>query len=79
MRICSIGARAAPPEDFGGVHGYQALIHHLIHPEKDGYIELLEWLGADYDPEQIDLKTVNKALKGLVRYIKKFDEGNGLK
>ena len=51
---CFDGARAAPHEDCGGIHGYQELIHHLRHPEKDGYIELLEWLDDDYDPENFD-------------------------
>lgn len=76
---CLDGERAAPPEDCGGIDGYNDLIHHLFHPEKDGYIELLEWLGDDYNPEQIDLKAVNRELKGLVTYIKEFDEGNGLR
>ncbi len=75
---CLDGARAAPPEDCGGIDGYQELIHHRCHPEKDGYIELIEWLGDEYDPELFDLKVVNKELKGLTKYIKEFDEGNGL-
>lgn len=76
---CLDGARAAPPEDCGGIDGYKELIHHLLYPEKDGYLGLLEWLGDDYDPEQIDLKAVNKQLMGLVKYIKEFDEGNGFR
>jgi hypothetical protein len=55
------------------------LIHHRYHPEEDGYIELIEWLGDEYDSELFDLKAVNKELRGLVKYIKEFDEGNGLK
>jgi hypothetical protein len=76
---CLDGARNAPPEDCGGVHGYHELIHHRYHPEEDGYIELIEWLGDEYDSELFDLKAVNKELRGLVKYIKEFDEGNGLK
>jgi hypothetical protein len=76
---CIAGARSAPPEDCGGVHGYQELIHHRFHPEKDGYIELLEWLDDDYDPEKFDLKLVNRELRGLAKYIKEFDNENGLK
>ena len=75
---CHDGARAAPPEDCGGIDGYQELIHHRYHPEKDGYIELIEWLGDEYDPELFDLKVVNKELKGLTKYSKELDEGNGL-
>lgn len=75
---CLDGARSAPPEDCGGVYGYRELVHHLKHPEKDGYIELLEWLGEEYDPERFDLAVVNRELKGLAKYIREFDEGNGL-
>ena len=75
---CLDGARAAPPEDCGGVHGYKELIHHLLYPEKDGYIELLEWLDDDYDSEAFDLHGVNMQLKSLAKYIRTFDEENGL-
>jgi hypothetical protein len=73
---CVDGKRAAPPEDCGGVPGYTEFMHHLKHPEKDGYIELLEWLGDEYDPERFDLAEVNKELKGLDKYIRAFDKGN---
>ena len=75
---CLDGERSAPPEDCGGKSGYHELIHHRLHPEKDGYLELLEWLDEDYDPELFDLKKVNKELKGLTKYINEFDEGNDL-
>jgi hypothetical protein len=75
---CLDGARAAPPEDCGGIDGYNELIHHRCHPEKDGYIGLLEWLGDDYDSELFDLKKVNRELKGLAKYIKEFDKENDL-
>ena len=76
---CIDGGRNAPPEDCGGIHGYQQLIQHRYHPERDGYIDLLEWLGDEYDPEHFDLVDVNKRLKGLAKYIREFEEGNGLK
>jgi len=75
--LCLDGARIIM-EDFGGVGGYQELIHHRYHPEKEGYIELLEWLD-DYDPENFDLKEVNKGLRGLAKYIRSFDEENDLR
>jgi hypothetical protein len=78
-RRCLDGGRNAPPEDCGGVHGYQELIQHRYTPEKDGYIELLEWLGEEYDPEHFDLSGVNRGLKGLAKYIKEFEKENGLR
>jgi hypothetical protein len=75
---CLDGARAAPNEDCGGIRGYQELISHLRHPEKNGYLELLEWLGHDYDTEKFDLEGVNRRLKGLAKYIREFEEENDL-
>lgn len=76
---CIDGARSAPPDDCGGVHGYQNMIHLLCHPEIDGYFELLEWLGDHYDSEQFDLKLANKNLRKLASYIRAFEEENGLR
>jgi hypothetical protein len=76
---CLAGSRSAPPEDCGGVHAYQNMIHHLCHPEIDGYLELLEWLGDDFNSEQFDMKLVNKNLRKLASYIREFEEENGLR
>jgi hypothetical protein len=75
---CIDGKRAAPPEDCGGVGGYLELIHHLRHPEQDGYLELLEWLGDDYDPEEFNLVSVNEELRRLTGYIRLFEKENDL-
>lgn len=76
---CLAGSRSAPPKDCGGVHGYQNMIHHLCHPEIDGYFELLEWLDDDFDLEYFDLELVNKDLRKLASYIREFEEENGLR
>lgn len=76
---CIDGARSAPPEDCGGAHGYQKMIHHLCHPEVDGYFELLEWLGEDFDAEHFDLEQVNKNLLKLASFIREFEEEKGLR
>jgi len=57
---CIDGARARPPEDVGGVRGYDAfleIIDDRYHPE---YAETLEWCGGHFDPEWFDLDQVNK-------------------
>jgi hypothetical protein len=59
------GARAFPPEDCGGVPGYQDLLAALAdpsHPEREEY---LDWLGRDFDPEEFDLLAANRGLRPL--------------
>ena len=46
------GKRACPPEDCGGVWGYQELCEAMKHPRSARARELKEWLGYKYDPEE---------------------------
>lgn len=41
---CLAGENAAPPEDCGGVHGFQELLKTLDKPRSAAYRELREWL-----------------------------------
>lgn len=56
------GARAAPPEDVGGPHGYERAIEVLATQRVVDDDELLSWLGADFAPELFDLRAGNHAL-----------------
>ncbi|WNG19855.1 plasmid pRiA4b ORF-3 family protein [Cystobacter fuscus] len=60
---CTAGARAAPPEDCGGVPGYENLLEALRDPGHEGREELLEWVGGSYDPEAFDLEATDKAVR----------------
>jgi hypothetical protein len=62
---CTGGARACPPEDCGGVFGYEELLETLQHPRRKEYPELIDWLGGSFDPEAFDLDRVNKYLRLL--------------
>ncbi|MDR1933291.1 MAG: plasmid pRiA4b ORF-3 family protein [Spirochaetales bacterium] len=59
---CLGGRRACPPEDCGGVSGYDEIIEALKAPNRKKNRELLDWLG-DYDPEAFDIDAVNKILR----------------
>jgi hypothetical protein len=62
---CAKGRRACPPEDVGGIPGYEGFleaIHDPKHPEHDDY---LDWVGGEFDPEAFDCEEVNGALYGL--------------
>lgn len=65
LPTCIAGARACPPEDCGGVHGYVELLEALDDPEHERHDELLEWLGGPIDPEAFTLDDINAALAKL--------------
>jgi Plasmid pRiA4b ORF-3-like protein len=62
--VCLAGARACPPEDVGGIVGYETLLEatHPNHPQHEGY---LEWIGDSFDPEAFDVNKVNRKLHRL--------------
>ncbi len=63
--LCLAGARACPPEDIGGIPGYENFLQALAdanHPEHDEY---LEWIGDTFDPEKFDPDEVNQLLRAM--------------
>jgi len=58
------GERACPPEDSGGIWGYENLLEIQKDPENPEYEEMIEdWLGEDFDPEYFDVDEVNKKFR----------------
>lgn len=51
---CLAGERACPPEDCGGIYGYQRLLEVLGNPLDEEHEEMAEWLGAPFDSEAFD-------------------------
>lgn len=74
--VCVAGDRNGPPEDCGGVYGYEDLLRLKKNPphptaKKDADDrERLEWLG-DWDPDRLDLDKINQLL-GRMRVKKAF-------
>jgi Plasmid pRiA4b ORF-3-like protein len=72
---CTAGRRACPPEDCGGIWGYQDLLETLADPGHAEHADLLQWLGlgaaGEFDPGHFDLGEVNEALSGLARLLRK--------
>jgi len=57
------GARACPPEDVGGPHGYQRFLETLReHPKSEEARDLRLWAGRDFDAELFDRRAANAAL-----------------
>lgn len=49
------GARSAPPEDVGGVPGYEDFLEQILaRPLDEEGVRLLSWAGGRFDPELFD-------------------------
>ena len=60
--VCLEGARACPPEDCGGVWGYMKMLDVIRDPEDEDHMDLLEWIGEDFDPEHFDPQQATMAM-----------------
>jgi hypothetical protein len=56
--VCLAGKRACPPEDCGGIWGYQELLQIIADPTHERHAEMIEWLGEPFDPQKFDPKSV---------------------
>ena len=65
---CLAGARACPPEDCGGVHGYANFLEAISDPEHEEHDEYLDWIGGEFDPENFDVAKFDKALKKITEF-----------
>lgn len=62
---CIGGKRAGPPEDVGGVWGYEAFLEALRDTSHPEHADMLEWVGGEFDPEAFDPEEVNAQLRLL--------------
>jgi hypothetical protein len=60
--ICVAGERSAPPEDAGGMEGYERYLKALFDVEHPDHGAMLEWRGR-FDPRHFSLASVNRKLK----------------
>ena len=67
LPVCIKGKRACPPEDCGGIWGYEDLLETLADPKHPDYDDMLEWLGGEFDPEEFDRKEINEDLADFFR------------
>lgn len=63
--VCLAGARACPPEDCGGIGGYEELLKVLKNRKHPEHKSMKEWLGRPFDPEAFNLAMTNRWLAQL--------------
>ncbi|MFM8356939.1 MAG: plasmid pRiA4b ORF-3 family protein [Verrucomicrobiota bacterium] len=63
--ICMDGARACPPEDCGGVPGYEDLLAALRNRKHPEHRARKRWLGRPFDPEDFSIGDTNRSLARL--------------
>ncbi|MGB8475447.1 MAG: plasmid pRiA4b ORF-3 family protein [Candidatus Acidiferrum sp.] len=62
---CLDGARACPPEDVGGIHGYGEFLEALRDLNHPAHEEMSAWIGRKFDPAAFDLIMTNQILRQL--------------
>jgi hypothetical protein len=61
--LCVAGERAAPPDDVGGVMGYEEFLSAIKDPTHEEHDSMLVWIGGAFDPEGFDLNAINRTLR----------------
>ena len=62
LPVCVDGANAAPPDDCGGVPGYEEFVEAMADPNHPEHADMKAWIGRDWDPAAFDIKHVNSWL-----------------
>ncbi|MGH3876115.1 MAG: plasmid pRiA4b ORF-3 family protein [Actinophytocola sp.] len=63
---CVAGQGACPPEDVGGVFGFEEFVEALADPAHPEHADRVEWWGSDrFDPHRFDLDSTDRALERL--------------
>ncbi|MDQ2725229.1 MAG: plasmid pRiA4b ORF-3 family protein, partial [Actinomycetota bacterium] len=66
---CVAGDRACPPEDSGGPEGYEHVLDALSDTSDAEHDDTVAWLGDHFDPDDVDLQSINARLETLWRAV----------
>ena len=61
------GARRAPPEDVGGIPGFQEFLEAMAKPRHPERKRLVTWYGPPFDPNDIDPTIITARIGKLAR------------
>lgn len=63
LPVCKAGAMNCPPEDIGGIWGFQEFEKAMNNPSHPEHVKYREWYGETYDPEYFDCDHINESLR----------------
>lgn len=61
--VCLEGKRTCPPEDIGGVEGYEDLLKIFSNPKHPEHKGMMEEFGDDFEPDIFNMDGVNESLR----------------
>ncbi len=61
------GAGRAPPEDVGGMTGFEEFVRVMARPRAREHKRMVEWYGGPFDPAEVDVATITAKLAKLAR------------
>ncbi len=64
--ICLEGENACPPEDVGGIWGYEDFLEAIADPKHPEYQHYREWVGGRFSPTKFDAKKVTREMRQVV-------------
>lgn len=63
---CIAGERACPPEDVGGVPGFERFLQAMADPADPEHNEYMTWFGGEFFPDEFDVEEANEALQEMI-------------
>ncbi len=61
------GKRACPPDDVGGVWGYDEFLASVADPKHPEHQDMMEWIGGEWDPEDFRRDLAEARLRQVAR------------
>ena len=68
--LCVAGRRNCPPEDVGGIGGYEDYLEAIADPGHEQHEEMMHWRGP-FDPEAFSIEKINRQLEKKFRHERK--------
>lgn len=61
--MCLAGGNACPPEDVGGLHGYEEFLRVMRDPSHEEHDAMWRWWGGPFDATGFDINSANRAIR----------------